>query len=209
MATPSSVLSRLSLVQYVGLGLVATIAYACYRVVYELYISPLAKFPGPKLAAVTRAYELYHDIVLSGQYTFKIRDLHAQYGRSETAGRGRNPRLLPTANRRQVPSSASRRSSSTSVTQHSSKSFMLAHPAERATNGTAMSKASAQTRLRSQRPTTATTVCDAAFSNPSSRSSASTACRAYSGAWPRSCALDSKMPAPKGVLCLCGLLSAR
>ena len=49
---------------------------------YRLYLSPLAKFPGPKLAAATYLYELYYDIVKRGKYTFKIRDLHAEYGRS-------------------------------------------------------------------------------------------------------------------------------
>ena len=50
--------------------------------VYRLHFSPIAKFPGPKLAAVTYLYELYYDIVKRGKYTFKIRDLHAKYGRS-------------------------------------------------------------------------------------------------------------------------------
>ncbi|KAK2595091.1 hypothetical protein QQS21_007176 [Conoideocrella luteorostrata] len=47
---------------------------------YRLYLHPLAKFPGPKLAAVTRLYEGYYDLYKQGQYTFKIADLHKQYG---------------------------------------------------------------------------------------------------------------------------------
>ncbi|OBT66703.1 hypothetical protein VE03_03886 [Pseudogymnoascus sp. 23342-1-I1] len=46
----------------------------------RVYWSPLSKFPGPKLAAATLWYEFYYDVILGGQYTFKIRDLHAQYG---------------------------------------------------------------------------------------------------------------------------------
>ncbi|KAK3897323.1 trichodiene oxygenase [Staphylotrichum tortipilum] len=47
---------------------------------YRLYLHPLAKFPGPKLAALTRLYEAYYDVILDGQYTFKIEKLHKKYG---------------------------------------------------------------------------------------------------------------------------------
>jgi len=47
---------------------------------YRLFSHPLAGFPGPKLAAISRWYEGYYDLVLGGQYTLKIRELHGQYG---------------------------------------------------------------------------------------------------------------------------------
>ncbi|KAI0142254.1 trichodiene oxygenase [Xylariaceae sp. FL1272] len=47
---------------------------------YRLYLHPPAKFPGPKLAAITRYYEAYYDINLSGEYIFKISKLHQKYG---------------------------------------------------------------------------------------------------------------------------------
>ena len=47
---------------------------------WRLYISPLAKFPGPKLAALTSWYEFYYDVVKRGNYTFKLQHLHDQYG---------------------------------------------------------------------------------------------------------------------------------
>jgi hypothetical protein len=55
---------------YVGVG-----------VVYRLYFSPLAKFPGPRMAAATLWYEAYYDIIKKGQYTFKIKELHKKYGK--------------------------------------------------------------------------------------------------------------------------------
>lgn len=42
---------------------------------------PLAKFPGPKLAAATRLYEAYYDVLQGGKYIFQIGELHKQYGK--------------------------------------------------------------------------------------------------------------------------------
>ncbi|PQE06880.1 Trichodiene oxygenase protein [Rutstroemia sp. NJR-2017a BVV2] len=47
---------------------------------YRLFLHPLARFPGPRLAAITRYYEAYYDIVKNGQYTFKIVEMHKKYG---------------------------------------------------------------------------------------------------------------------------------
>ena len=51
--------------------------------IYSVYLGPLASFPGPKLAAATRWYECYYDVILGGQYTFKIKELHQKYGMSD------------------------------------------------------------------------------------------------------------------------------
>lgn len=57
-----------------------------YRVLLALYnISPwhpLAKFPGPKLAAATYLYEAWFDLVLVGRYSWEIKDMHKKYGKS-------------------------------------------------------------------------------------------------------------------------------
>jgi hypothetical protein len=60
----------LLVIYLVGLGL------------YRLYWSPLAGYPGPKLAALSNWYEFYYDVILQGKFTFHIRDLHKQYGRA-------------------------------------------------------------------------------------------------------------------------------
>ncbi|CCC11336.1 hypothetical protein SMACR_04039 [Sordaria macrospora] len=59
---------------------VAVTVYYVSRTIYRLTLHPLAKFPGPKLAAITRLYEGYYDVIQEGQYTFKIAELHKQYG---------------------------------------------------------------------------------------------------------------------------------
>ena len=60
--------------------LIVSFLYFIALVVYRLYLSPLSKFPGPRLAAATYLFEGYYDVVKRGKYTFKIRDLHAEYG---------------------------------------------------------------------------------------------------------------------------------
>ncbi|KAL9121742.1 MAG: hypothetical protein Q9187_001696 [Circinaria calcarea] len=61
-------------------ALVLQLGWIIYTILYRLLLSPLAKFPGPRLAALTSWYEFYYDVVQPGQYVFKIRDLHAEYG---------------------------------------------------------------------------------------------------------------------------------
>lgn len=55
-------------------------AYLVTLVFYRLVLHPLARFPGPKLAAATRWYEAYYDVIRNGQYTFKIAEMHKVYG---------------------------------------------------------------------------------------------------------------------------------
>ncbi|CAI7578735.1 unnamed protein product [Penicillium pancosmium] len=57
-----------------------TLLYATGLVFYRLFLSPLAKFPGPRLAAATEFYEIYHQIIKGGTFTWHIDRLHEQYG---------------------------------------------------------------------------------------------------------------------------------
>jgi hypothetical protein len=48
--------------------------------IYRLYFHPLAKFPGPKLPALTGWYEFYYECILGGRYFAEILRMHDQYG---------------------------------------------------------------------------------------------------------------------------------
>jgi hypothetical protein len=60
--------------------LLGWLSYLVTRSIYRVFLSPIAHIPGPKLAAVTRWYEAYYEIALSGQYSFHINKLHDKYG---------------------------------------------------------------------------------------------------------------------------------
>lgn len=54
--------------------------YVLGLVIHRLFICPLSKFPGPKLAAITSWYELYYDVVKQGQFLWEIERMHDKYG---------------------------------------------------------------------------------------------------------------------------------
>lgn len=49
-------------------------------IAYRLFFHPLRHIPGPKIASITTLYESYYDLVKGGVFTFKVRDLHREYG---------------------------------------------------------------------------------------------------------------------------------
>ncbi|KAH7028240.1 putative cytochrome P450 [Macrophomina phaseolina] len=57
-----------------------TLLYYVCLATYRLFLSPAAKFPGPRLAALTRFYEYYYDGVRRGQFVWKVKELHEKYG---------------------------------------------------------------------------------------------------------------------------------
>ena len=59
---------------YVGVG------YQVFKITYNLFFHPLKHIPGPRLAAATYLEEFYHDVILYGRYTNRIKEMHEQYG---------------------------------------------------------------------------------------------------------------------------------
>ena len=57
------------------------VIYTLGLYVYRVYFDSLSKFPGPKLAAASLWYEFYYDVVLKGQYTYKIARMHEEHGK--------------------------------------------------------------------------------------------------------------------------------
>jgi len=56
------------------------LAHFLYLFLSRLFLSPLAKIPGPKLAAFTSWYEFYYDVIKPGKFVWHIQDLHIKYG---------------------------------------------------------------------------------------------------------------------------------
>ena len=67
-----------SLMLLAGLALVG---YGASIAFYRMFLHPLAKFPGPKIAGLTRWYECYQEIALRGHFLYDIEKMHEKYGR--------------------------------------------------------------------------------------------------------------------------------
>ena len=58
----------------------AFLTYVVLRSIYRLTLHPLAKFPGPKLAAVTNIYGASYDLPMDSSYVKLMPDMHDKYG---------------------------------------------------------------------------------------------------------------------------------
>ncbi|KAL4866207.1 hypothetical protein BDV12DRAFT_173276 [Aspergillus spectabilis] len=58
----------------------AYIVYVCGLGLYRLLFHPLANFPGPKYAALSRWHECYYDVYSHGKFIFWIEEQHKRYG---------------------------------------------------------------------------------------------------------------------------------
>jgi cytochrome P450 len=68
------------MVAFIVLIPTAFVVYCLGLTLQRLVLSPLARFPGPRLAALTLWYEFYFDVVKHGQYYKEIERLHSIYG---------------------------------------------------------------------------------------------------------------------------------
>ena len=57
-----------------------TLAYTAGLAFYRLVASPVAGFPGPKIAAATGWYEFYYDYFHNGMFLYEIEKMHDKYG---------------------------------------------------------------------------------------------------------------------------------
>lgn len=80
MVTPQDILATLTWGNAICLFVGIWLAYAAGLSVQRLWLSPVSHIPGPRLAALTQYYEFYYDVVLGGQFTFKLLELHKVYG---------------------------------------------------------------------------------------------------------------------------------
>lgn len=74
------VLSVFSTLQIFGLAIAAFVLYNAVVVTYRLYFSPLARFPGPRLAAATSWYETFFDL-WNNNFPEVLGKMHEKYGR--------------------------------------------------------------------------------------------------------------------------------
>lgn len=66
-----------------NLSFAVAVVYLCSLVglaIYRLFSHPLSKFPGPKIAAVTRWYEFYFSVIKRGEIMWTVQDWHKRYG---------------------------------------------------------------------------------------------------------------------------------
>ncbi|KAK3936257.1 cytochrome P450 [Diplogelasinospora grovesii] len=55
-------------------------AYFVVRSLYRVFFHPLSHIPGPKVAAISHAYEFYHDVIRGGMYIWEVEKMHEKYG---------------------------------------------------------------------------------------------------------------------------------
>lgn len=66
---------------WIGLQLFSTwILYFVAQVIYRLTYHPLARFPGPRLAAITMMYAGSYDLPFASSFCKDLPRLHDEYG---------------------------------------------------------------------------------------------------------------------------------
>jgi hypothetical protein len=77
------------LLSYTGWAIAGLLSFIVLRAIYRVTLHPLAKFPGPRLAAITSGYQAWYDLRPSSRgYVFQFPEMHKKYG-------GIEPQSLP------------------------------------------------------------------------------------------------------------------
>jgi hypothetical protein len=79
--TMDALLSLFCFPAILATGLCCFLTHLSILLVYRLWLSPIAAFPGPLLARSTYWYEFYYDWIKCGQYYLRIEEMHREYGR--------------------------------------------------------------------------------------------------------------------------------
>ncbi|KAF2004225.1 putative cytochrome P450 [Amniculicola lignicola CBS 123094] len=58
----------------------AAVTYIAFKIIQRLYFHPLSDVPGPWYAAISTVNEFWWNCIQSGQYMFKIEEMHKEYG---------------------------------------------------------------------------------------------------------------------------------
>ena len=65
------------------LFVIVAVVYPLCLIFYRLFLHPLAKYPGPKLAAASHWYECYFNVFKPpgpGQFMYQVERMHEAYG---------------------------------------------------------------------------------------------------------------------------------
>ncbi|KAH7386033.1 benzoate 4-monooxygenase cytochrome P450 [Pyrenochaeta sp. MPI-SDFR-AT-0127] len=73
-------LSKLDRFFVSAIPVAAFFAYWLWKLIYNVYLHPLAKFPGPKWATCSYLAEFYYDIFQGGRYFQQVVKMHEIYG---------------------------------------------------------------------------------------------------------------------------------
>lgn len=65
----------------VGALLMSYCVYGLLLALYRLTLHPLARFPGPRICAITEWYEFYCYIIKQGEWGNEVRKMHEKYGK--------------------------------------------------------------------------------------------------------------------------------
>lgn len=65
---------------------IALITHRVWIGIYNYYLHPLARYPGPKLAAITEWYRTFQEVILQKSWSDLLFQIHKTYGEVARVG---------------------------------------------------------------------------------------------------------------------------